>query len=176
MRPGRNQLRRNLNWCLLIFRVLILVARLDDGTPSLAAAPNGPETRPLVSASACSMISFSVRESPTPLGRPDSSTGEWDRVASLESHNSSTARTSPWVRITDLSIVFCSSLAGWERGENTPVGAYRKLLEDFITGDGPLSARPSLKDLRASTGILVAASFFRLAALDSRCLMAGRIL
>ena len=35
-----------------------------------------------------------------------------------------------------------STVAGWERGENTPVGSYRKLLEDFITGDGLLSARP----------------------------------
>ena len=31
-----------------------------------------------------------------------------------------------------------STIAGWERGENPPVGAYRKLLENFITGDGPL--------------------------------------
>jgi len=35
-----------------------------------------------------------------------------------------------------------STVAGWERGENTPVGSYRKLLEDFITGDGVLAARP----------------------------------
>ena len=34
-----------------------------------------------------------------------------------------------------------STVAGWERGDNTPVGAYRKLLEDFITGDGLLPAR-----------------------------------
>ena len=35
-----------------------------------------------------------------------------------------------------------STVAGWERGENTPVGSYRKLLEDFVTGDGLLPARP----------------------------------
>ena len=29
-----------------------------------------------------------------------------------------------------------STIAGWERGDNTPVGAYRKLLENFISGDG----------------------------------------
>ena len=35
-----------------------------------------------------------------------------------------------------------STVAGWERGENTPVGAYRKLLEDFIYFDGLSPARP----------------------------------
>jgi len=35
-----------------------------------------------------------------------------------------------------------STIAGWERGETTPLGAYRKLLEDFITGDALLPARP----------------------------------
>ena len=38
-----------------------------------------------------------------------------------------------------------STIAGWERGEGTPVGAYRKLLEDFIARDGdvPKCSRPS---------------------------------
>ena len=31
-----------------------------------------------------------------------------------------------------------SAVAGWERGDNMPVGSYRKLLEDFMTGDGPV--------------------------------------
>jgi DNA-binding transcriptional regulator YiaG len=35
-----------------------------------------------------------------------------------------------------------STLAGWERGDNSPVGAYRKLLEDFIAEDGLLPGRP----------------------------------
>src|ERR1700674_3831457 len=35
-----------------------------------------------------------------------------------------------------------STISGWERGDNAPIGAYRKLLEDFITGDGLLPARP----------------------------------
>jgi DNA-binding transcriptional regulator YiaG len=35
-----------------------------------------------------------------------------------------------------------STIEGWERGENTPVGAYRKLLEDFITGDALLPTGP----------------------------------
>jgi DNA-binding transcriptional regulator YiaG len=35
-----------------------------------------------------------------------------------------------------------STRAAWERGENLPVGAYRKLLEDFIAGDGILPTGP----------------------------------
>ena len=50
----------NLNCCLLIFKALILSSRVDGGIPSLAAAPDGPETRPLVSASAASIIPRSV--------------------------------------------------------------------------------------------------------------------
>jgi DNA-binding transcriptional regulator YiaG len=35
-----------------------------------------------------------------------------------------------------------STIAGWERGENTPVGPYRKLIQDFVAGDGLLPQRP----------------------------------
>ena len=35
-----------------------------------------------------------------------------------------------------------STIASWERGENTPVGPYLKLLEDFVAGDGFLPNRP----------------------------------
>jgi DNA-binding transcriptional regulator YiaG len=35
-----------------------------------------------------------------------------------------------------------STMAGWERGENTPVGPYRKLIQDFVGGDGLLPKRP----------------------------------
>jgi DNA-binding transcriptional regulator YiaG len=35
-----------------------------------------------------------------------------------------------------------STVAGWERGDNTPVGAYRKLLEEFISGDGVVPTEP----------------------------------
>jgi len=35
-----------------------------------------------------------------------------------------------------------STIAGWERGDNTPVGAYRKLLEYFISGDGVVPTEP----------------------------------
>jgi hypothetical protein len=51
--------QRNLNWDLSILSALILDSRVDRGTLSLAAAPEGPSTRPLVMASAASMISRS---------------------------------------------------------------------------------------------------------------------
>ena len=60
-------LQRNLNLVLSIFRALILWSRVDGGIPSLAAAPAGPETRPLDSASAASMISRSLRGSASAL-------------------------------------------------------------------------------------------------------------
>jgi hypothetical protein len=40
-----------------------LASRVDGGIPSLAVAPDGPENRPLVLASAASMISRSLRGS-----------------------------------------------------------------------------------------------------------------
>src|ERR1700733_1966829 len=99
----------NLNWYLLIFKALILAASVEGGIPSLAAAPAGPETRPLVSASAFSMISRSVRGSVAALEVSTGSTTERGGDVALESHDSSTERTSPKVRITDLSITFWSS-------------------------------------------------------------------
>ena len=45
--------------CLLILRALILESSVDCGIPSLAAAPRGPDTLPLLSARAASIISFS---------------------------------------------------------------------------------------------------------------------
>ena len=48
-----------LNRRLSIFSALIFDSRVDDGTPRRAAAPNGPDTRPLLSLSAASMTSFS---------------------------------------------------------------------------------------------------------------------
>ena len=44
---------------LLIFSRLIFESSVWDGSPSFAAAPAGPETRPWVCASAASIISFS---------------------------------------------------------------------------------------------------------------------
>ncbi len=44
---------------LLIFSDLIFDSRVDPGIPSLAAAPDCPDTRPPLSRRAASMISFS---------------------------------------------------------------------------------------------------------------------
>jgi hypothetical protein len=44
---------------LLIFSDLIFVSRVDPGIPSLAAAPDGPDTRPPLPRRAASIISFS---------------------------------------------------------------------------------------------------------------------
>jgi hypothetical protein len=55
-RLSRKQVQANLNPRLLIFKALILWSRVDGGTPSLAAAPVGPETWPLFSARAASII------------------------------------------------------------------------------------------------------------------------
>src|SRR5258706_297576 len=88
-----------------ILSCLIFRSSVDRGIPSLAAAPFGPATFPLLSARAASMSSFSylcrccVRE-PEDFGRGAS----W-----LESQASSIQKVFPLQRITDLSTMFCSS-------------------------------------------------------------------
>src|SRR6185437_1518646 len=63
--PGREFLAKshdptpNLKRRLSMFRALIFDSSVDAGTPSRVAAPNGPDTRPLLSLSAASMASFS---------------------------------------------------------------------------------------------------------------------
>src|SRR5580704_5802183 len=102
-------LQRNLNCFLSIFSDLILLLSVDGGILSLAAAPDGPETRPLVSASAASIISRSLRGSASRFNRGDSSTKDVGREISLASHLSSTESASLPLKITDLSITFCNS-------------------------------------------------------------------
>jgi hypothetical protein len=48
-----------INLCFLIPSCLIFVSSVDRGIPSFAAAPSGPETFPLLSAKAVSMIFLS---------------------------------------------------------------------------------------------------------------------
>src|SRR5580704_1792093 len=98
---------RNLNWRLSIFSAFMRVSRVDGGIRSLAAAPDGPETRPLASASAASIISRSLRGATFEAGVV--SVRGVCREALLESHNSSTEKTSLELRIMDLSITFCNS-------------------------------------------------------------------
>ena len=52
-----------LNCRLSIFKALILSSRVEGDILSLTAAPDGPETRPLLAASADSIISRSLRGS-----------------------------------------------------------------------------------------------------------------
>ena len=56
---GENQPGWDLNRYLSIRRRLILESRVEVDSPSLAAAPCGPDTRPRLWASAASMASFS---------------------------------------------------------------------------------------------------------------------
>src|SRR5215471_11185715 len=90
---------------LSILRLLIFDSSVDAGTPRRPAAPNGPDTRPLLSMSAASMASISwVANVPVGWGaacgtsgfRPESHRASIDNVA--ESHT-----------ITARSMTFCSS-------------------------------------------------------------------
>src|ERR1700688_2628006 len=91
----------------ILVRALILFSRVVGGTLSLAAAPRGPETRPRLPRSAASMI---FRSSSRSLPRTFDTSTEFEcRDGFLESHDSSTRRISPEVRITDLSMTFCNS-------------------------------------------------------------------
>ena len=56
--------QRNLNAVLSIFNALIRWSSVEGGTPSFAAAPDRPATRPRHAASAATIISRSLRGSP----------------------------------------------------------------------------------------------------------------
>src|SRR5579862_1144720 len=89
---------------LLIFNDRILDSRVEAGTPSCAAAPDGPEMRPPVDANAVSMTSFSSASDflANPLaGR--------EAVGSTEIHLGSTENGPASYTMTDRSITFCSS-------------------------------------------------------------------
>lgn len=94
-----------LKLCLLIPRLFIFDSSVERGTPSLAAAPSGPDTRPPHSLSAILMARFSSSTS----GRPSLCAKLPGRGDSRFSQVSSTVRVSPSHRITALSITFCSS-------------------------------------------------------------------
>ena len=102
-------LQRNLNLSLLIFKALILWSRVDGGIPSLAAAPDVPETRPRHAASAASMISRSLMASGSPLkGAKHSARGSCN-LGSFQSQDPSIAKVPSELRMTDRSITFCNS-------------------------------------------------------------------
>src|SRR5262249_5920642 len=102
VRCGYVDLKRRLS----ILSALIFDSSVDEGTPSRAAAPNGPDTRPLLSASAASMASFSCPASVLDGG----AAGVGDaRLRRPESQRSSIESVSESDTITARSMTFCSS-------------------------------------------------------------------
>src|SRR5580700_186609 len=95
-----------LNRYLLIPNRFIFESSVWVGMPSFVAAPVGPETRPLLSASAASIISFSLL-CRTPLSANAGLAAVWEdgRLSQV----SSTAQISPSLKITARSITFCNS-------------------------------------------------------------------
>src|SRR5258708_39437073 len=91
---------------LSIFSDRIFESRVDPGMPSLAAAPDCPDTRPPLSRRAVSIISFSWAAS-----FRDSSTGLFGSLARgcRDSQLSSTKKFSVSQTITDRSMTFCNS-------------------------------------------------------------------
>src|SRR5580704_6023544 len=91
---------------LLIFSDLIFESSVVPGIPSLAAAPDGPKTLPLVSRSAASIISFSWAASFS-----EKSNCIFGPVAEgrRESQLSSTEKVSVSHTMTERSITFCNS-------------------------------------------------------------------
>src|SRR6266850_5588909 len=91
---------------LLIFSSLIFDSRVDLAIPSLAAAPDGPYTRPPLSRRADSIMAFSCAGSLfSTSGRLLCSLATGRRDSQL----SSTANVPVSQTITDRSITFCSS-------------------------------------------------------------------
>src|SRR5258707_15598212 len=91
---------------LLIWSDLIFVSRVDPGIPSLAAAPDGPDTRPPLSRRAASIICFSWAasfwESSSWLVGPPA-------MGFRESQLSSTEKFSVSQTMTERSMTFCNS-------------------------------------------------------------------
>src|ERR1700747_1810403 len=94
-----------INLCFLIPSCLILVSSVDGGIPSFAAAPSGPETFPLLSAKAVSIIFLSWFWRVSGNGPANSCRGGCAPV----SQAFSIQKVSPPHKITDLSTMFCNS-------------------------------------------------------------------
>src|ERR1700687_107383 len=95
-----------LNWYLWIPNRFIFESSVLVGMPSFAAAPVGPETRPLLAASAASIISFSLL-CRTPLSANAGLAAVWEE--GRLSQVSSTAQISPSLKITARLSTFCYS-------------------------------------------------------------------
>src|SRR5579863_1725294 len=98
-----------LKQCLLIFSALIFDSRVVWGTPSLAAAPDGPDTRPPHSRKAASIRAFS--SSGLRFKRPGWISGTLGALDKLcrESQLPSTENVAVSLTMTDRSITFCNS-------------------------------------------------------------------
>src|SRR5271155_1785769 len=95
-----------LNWYLLIPNRFIFESSVLVGMQSFAAAPVGPETRPLLAASAASIISFSLLfRTPLSANAGLAALRQEGRLSQV----SSTAQISPSLKITARSITFCNS-------------------------------------------------------------------
>src|SRR6266853_4794247 len=86
-------------------RALILDSNVDGGIRSLAAAPVGPDTIPLVSARAHSIVVLSWIVSCSASGRPVG----FAAAGLLSNQRSSTVSTSVSETMIERSITFCSS-------------------------------------------------------------------
>src|SRR5271170_2996068 len=132
MRPGEDT--AGLKRYLSIFSDLIFDSSVGPGIPSLAAAPDRPDTRPPLSRRAASIISFSWVAS-----LRDRSIWLFVSVPSgdRESQLSSTENSSVSQTITDRSMTFCSSrilpaqLYAWSRSSVFLFTA-RKLFPAFL--------------------------------------------
>src|SRR5262247_3204908 len=94
---------------LSIFRALIFDSSVDDGTPRRAAAPNGPDTRPLLSVRAASIASFSCVASVVAAGGLVDGGGlltAGRRADPPPAHRSSMASVSESAMITARSMTF----------------------------------------------------------------------
>src|SRR5262249_4380120 len=101
-----SQATADLKRRLSILSALIFDSSVEDGTPSRTAAPNGPDTRPLLSASAASIASFFCA---TSVLVGDAGTVGAAGLRAPESHRSSIESVSESDTITARSITFCSS-------------------------------------------------------------------
>ena len=93
-----------LKLCLLICIDLIFDSKVDAGMPSMAAAPDGPETRPPASARA---QSISLRSSVADLRKDWRDVLRWSGCP--DKQHFLTERLPFWWTTTERSITFCSS-------------------------------------------------------------------
>src|SRR5258708_35499202 len=91
---------------LLMFSDRIFISSVDRAIPSLAAAPDGPNTRPWLSRRASSIISFSLAAS---FCERYSSPPDCTSPGCCGNQLSSTENSSVSLTITDRSMTFCNS-------------------------------------------------------------------